>query len=74
MATVGVRFRPSDRLVYVDDASLDLKVGDRVLIESPEWGENQIEATVAVGSGQVIFSELPGTQGAVLSVVTRAQP
>jgi len=82
MATVGVRFRPSERLRYVDDAGHDVKVGDVVSVEGVEQAPDSLndtdaseprEAVVAVDSGQVIFSEVRETQGSVTAVVTRAQ-
>jgi|AP95_1055475.scaffolds.fasta_scaffold356731_2 hypothetical protein len=86
MATVGVRFRPSERLRYVDDAGHDVKVGDVVSVEGVEQAQEghsgstdatgtpqTREAIVALDPGQVIFSELRETQGSVTGVVTRAQ-
>ncbi len=77
MATVGVRFRPSERLRYVDDAGHDLKVGDRVTVDLGQGSnltQGEAKAVVALGSGQVIFSEVRETRGVVGSVVSRAGP
>ena len=75
MATVGVRFRPSERLRYVDDAGHDLKVGDRVTVDmgqGADLAQGDAEAVVALDSSQMIFSEVRGTRGVVGSVVSRA--
>ena len=53
MATVGVRFRPSERLRYVDDAGHDLKVGDRVTVDmgqGADLAQGDAEAVVALDS------------------------
>ena len=74
MALVGVRFRPSERLRYVDDAGHDVKVGDVVSVEGVESPDEEArEAVVALDPGQVIFSEVRETQGSVTGVVTRAR-
>jgi hypothetical protein len=79
MAIAGVRFRPSERLRYVDDAGHDVKVGDVVTVEgveqldAPEDSPGAREAVVALDPGQVIFNEVRETQGSVTAVVTRAQ-
>ena len=60
---VGVRFRPSDKMQYFDSAGIELKVGDRVLVETPEGVR---EGVIAIAPGQVVFSDLRGPLEAVV--------
>lgn len=60
---VGVRFRPSDKLQYFDSSGIDLKAGDRVLVQTPEGVR---EGVIAIAPGQVVFSELRGPMDAVV--------
>ena len=71
MGIVGVRLRPSERLRYVDDAGLSLSVDDRVMVAWPDRPDASPEsAVVAVGSGQIIFSEVRALEGVVVSTVS----
>ena len=66
---VGVRFGPSGRVRYYEDDGIRVSFGDRVLVET-ERGER--EASVVIGSGQAVRSDLSGPLPRVLRVVERA--
>ncbi len=66
---IGVRFKPYDRVHYYDDNGISVSFDDRVLVESDD---SEREATVVIGSDQVMHTSLKGTLPRVLSVVERA--
>ncbi|MDA1227512.1 MAG: hypothetical protein BZY79_01255 [SAR202 cluster bacterium Casp-Chloro-G4] len=61
--TVGVRFQTSAKVQYFDGSGIELEVGDRVLVETPQGIK---EGVIAIAPGQVIFSELRGPMDAVV--------
>ena len=66
---IGVRFRPSGRVHYCDDAGIAVSFGDRVAIET-EDGER--EASVVIGSDQTLYSDLKGPLPPMIRVSERA--
>ena len=66
MSIVGVRFKRQGRVEYFDPADLDLAVGDRVVVETPEGPQ---EGEVVIAPAQVVFSDLRGPMDAVLRKV-----
>ena len=66
---VGVRLSPSDRVRFCDPGTLDLNPGDRVEIETDE---GSAVGRVAVGSGQVVHSDLRGPLYQVVRLVERS--
>lgn len=66
---IGVRFTPSGRAHYYDDDGIRVSFGDRVVVET-ERGER--EASVVIGSGQAVRSDVKGELPRVLRVVERA--
>ena len=73
MARIGVRFRPAQRLCFVDDGGHHAKVGDHVRVELNTTPGEQEEAVVAVDSSQLLFSHLSAPQGKVVCVDTGAR-
>ena len=67
--TVGVRFSRSGRVHYFDASQIVVSVGDQVEIEVEDGPR---EATVIIGSGQVVHSDLRGPLPKVLRVVRPA--
>ncbi len=59
----GVRFESSGRVHYFDPGSMELNVGDRVLVEADGIPR---EGTVVFIPSQVLFSDLRGPMGRVL--------
>ncbi|MCI0437644.1 MAG: hypothetical protein L0177_00755 [Chloroflexi bacterium] len=60
---VGVRFQPAGRVHFFDPGSMDIRVGERVLVQTdggPREGE------VVVAPRQVLYSEIRGPQNPVL--------
>ena len=74
MSRIGVRFRPAQRLCFVDDGGHHAKVGDHVRVEMDATPGELQEAVVAVDSGQLLFSQLSAPQGKVVCVDTGARP
>ena len=68
-AIIGVRFRRLDRVYYFDSAGLCVSAGDRVQVETDDGSR---DATVVIGSDQVIYSDLSGPLPRVVGVVSRA--
>ena len=60
---VGVRLERYGPVNFCDPSDIDLKVGDRVVVET-EDGER--EAEVVIAPGQVLYSAVRGTAGPVL--------
>jgi cell fate regulator YaaT (PSP1 superfamily) len=60
---VGVRFTRAGRVHYFDAGSMDLAVGERVLVEA-DGGPR--EAQVVIAPRQVLYSELRGPLSPVL--------
>ena len=65
---VGVRLSPSDRVRFCDPGTLHLNPGDRVEIETDE---GSAVGTVAIGSDQVVHSDLRGQLYRVIRLVER---
>lgn len=63
---VGVRFARAGRVHYFDAGSMDLAVGERVLVEA-EGGPR--EAEVVIAPRQLLYSELRGPLSPVLQRV-----
>ena len=66
---VGVRFPPSGRVHFYDDNGVRVEFADRVLVET-ECGDK--EASIVIGSGQVVHSDLNAPPPRVLSLIERA--
>ena len=66
---IGVRFTSYGRVHYCDDNGIGLSFADKVLVETDE-GER--EASVVIGSDQIIHASLTAKLPRVLSVVERA--
>ena len=64
---VGVRLRPSGRVLYFDAGGLELASGDRVVVETDDGPR---EGLVAISAGQVLYSDLRGPLLRVLSKET----
>ena len=73
MSRVGVRFKPAQRLCFVDDGGHHLKVGDHVRVELDATPGEVLEAVVAVDHGQLLFSQLSAPQGKVVWVDSGAR-
>lgn len=54
---IGVRFTRSGPVHFCDPQRLELALGERVVVETPEGLR---EGQVVIASGQVLFSELRG--------------
>ena len=65
---VGVRLSPSDRVRFCDPGTLSLSPGDRVEIETDE---GSAVGRVAIGSDQVVHSDLKGALYRVIRLVER---
>ncbi len=74
MSKIGVRFRPAQRLCFVDDGGHHPKMGDHVRVELNATPGEVEEAVVAVDSSQLLFSQLSAPQGKVVCVETDARP
>ena len=74
MSRIGVRFRPAQRLCFVDDGGHHAKVGDHVRVELNTTPGQVEEAVVAVDSSQLLFSQMSAPQGKVVCVDTGARP
>ena len=66
---VGVRLSPSDRVRFCDPGTLHLSPGDRVEIETDD---GSAVGRVAIGSDQVIHSDLRGPLYCVIRLVERS--
>ena len=66
---IGVRFSPSGKVHYYDGGGIRVSFGDKVLVET-ERGE--IEASVVIGSGQTVRSDIEGELPRVLRLIERA--
>ena len=66
---VGVRLSPSDRVRFCDPGTLCLDPGDRVEVETDD---GSAIGTVAIGSDQVIHSDLRGPLDRVIRVVEKS--
>ena len=66
---VGIRLSPSDRVRFCDPGTLRLSPGDRVEIETDD---GSAIGTVAIGSDQVIHSDLRGPLDRVIRLVERS--
>ncbi len=65
-SVVGVRFQTNGRVHFFDSGSMDIGVGERVLVQTdggPKEGE------VVIAPRQVLYSELRGPQNPVLHIV-----
>ena len=62
-ALTGVKFTSYGRISYCDPNGVDLKVGDRVLVETDDGPK---EGEVAIAPDQVIHSDLRGPMFPVL--------
>ena len=59
----GIRFKPSGPVHYFDPGSIDLGLGDRVLVETDDGPR---EGTVVIPPSQMIYSDLRGPMERVL--------
>jgi hypothetical protein len=59
----GIRFKPSGRVHYFDPGSIDLSLGDRVLVETDNGPR---EGTVVIPPSQMLYSDLRGPMERVL--------
>lgn len=66
---VGIRLSPSDRVRFCDPGTLCLNPGDRVEIKTDD---GSAIGTVAIGSDQVIHSDLRGPVDRVIRLVERS--
>ena len=66
---VGVRLKPSERVRFCDPGTLCLNPGDRVEIETDE---GSAVGRVAIGSDQVVHSDLRGPLYRVIRLVERS--
>ena len=66
---VGVRLSPSDIVRFCDPGTLNLNPGDRVEIETEE---GPAVGRVAIGSDQVVHSDLRGPLYRVVRLVERS--
>ena len=66
---IGVRFTSYGRVHYYDDDGIGLSFADKVLVETDE-GER--EASVVIGSDQIIHASLTAKLPRVLRVIERA--
>ena len=66
---VGVRFSPSGKVHFYDDNGICLEFADRVLVET-EYGDK--EASIVIGSSQVVHSDLNAPLRRVRSLIERA--
>ncbi len=62
---IGVRFTSAGKVGYFDAGDLDLKVGDRVIVDAEEGPR---EASVVISAEQVVYSDL---RGPMLTVIER---
>ena len=74
MSKIGVRFRPAQRICFVDDGGHNPKVGDHVRVELNATPGEVEEAVVAVDSSQLLFGQLSAPKGKVVRVDTGARP
>ena len=65
---VGVRLSPSENIRFCDPGTLKLSPGDRVEIETDE---GTAVGRVAIGSDQVVHSDLQGPLYRVIRLVER---
>ena len=66
---VGVRLSPSGRVRFCDPGTLSLSPGDRVEIETDD---GSAVGRVAIGSDQVVHSDLHGPLYRVIRLVERS--
>lgn len=66
---VGVRFSPSGRVHFYDDNGIRVEFADRVVVET-ECGDK--EASIVIGSSQVVHSDLDAPLPRVLNLKERA--
>ena len=66
---IGVRFTPYGRVHYYDDSGISLSFADKVLVE---YDDGEREASVEIGSDQIVHTSLTGKLPRVLNIVERA--
>ena len=66
---VGVRFSPSGRVHFYDDNGIRVEFADRVMVETERGDE---EASIVIGSSQVVHSDISGELPRVLRLIERA--
>ena len=66
---VGVRFSSSGRVHFYDDNGICVEFADIVMVET-ECGYK--EASIVIGSSQVVHSDLNASLPRVLNLITRA--
>ena len=66
---VGVRFSPSGRVHFYDDNGISVEFADRVMVET-ECGDK--EASIVIGSSQVVRSDLDAPLPRVQNLIERA--
>ena len=59
----GVQTGPSDKVQYFHSNGINLEVGDRVIVETPDGEQDGI---VAIAPGQVLRSDLRGPLNPIL--------
>lgn len=65
-SVVGVRLSPIGAILYFDPRNEALMPGDRVMVDT-EGGVQ--EGVVAIGPGQVLYSEVPGPLAPIVARV-----
>ena len=66
---VGVRFSTSGRVHFYDDNGICLEFADRVMVET-ECGDK--EASIVIGSSQVVHSDLSAPLPCIRNLIERA--
>jgi len=66
---VGVRFSPSGKVHFYDDSGICVEFADRVMVET-ECGDK--EASIVIGSSQVVHSDLSSPLPRVLNLIAHA--
>mgnify|MGYP006097964419 FL=1 len=65
-SVVGVRLSPIGAILYFDPRDEALMPGDRVTVDTEDGVQ---EGVVAIGPGQVLYSEVPGPLAPIVARV-----
>jgi cell fate regulator YaaT (PSP1 superfamily) len=65
-SVVGVRLSPIGAILYFDPRDVALMPGDRVTVDTEDGVQ---EGVVAIGPGQVLYSEVPGPLAPIVARV-----
>jgi cell fate regulator YaaT (PSP1 superfamily) len=68
-SVVGVRLSPLGAVLYFDPRDEALMPGDRVTVDTEEGVQ---EGVVAIGPGQLLYSEVPGPLATIIGRVEGA--